>query len=56
MRRLDTLAEELETHNKVGDSAKTSKEAETKVQEWLAVLARCLPTGRSRQRHRSRAM
>ncbi|MEV1320061.1 hypothetical protein AB0J14_28745 [Micromonospora arborensis] len=41
LRQLDTIAEKLETHTKVGDLAKTSKEAEIKVQEWLAVLARC---------------
>jgi hypothetical protein len=41
LRQLDAIAERLETHTKVGDLAKTSKEAEIKVQEWLAVLARC---------------
>jgi hypothetical protein len=40
LRQLDAIAEKLETTN-VGDLAKTSKEAEIKVQEWLAVLARC---------------
>lgn len=40
LRQLDALAGRLETSN-VGDLAKTSKEAEVKVQEWLAVLARC---------------
>lgn len=41
LRQLDAIAEKLETQTKVGDLAKTSKEAEIKVQEWLAVLARC---------------
>ncbi|MFV2087581.1 hypothetical protein [Micromonospora sp. LOL_021] len=40
LRQLDAIAEKLETAN-VGDLAATSKEAEIKVQEWLAVLARC---------------
>ena len=41
LRQLDALAERLESQSKVGDLARTSKEAEIKVQEWLAVLARC---------------
>jgi hypothetical protein len=41
LRQLDALAEKLEQKTTVGDLAKTSKEAESKVQEWLAVLARC---------------
>jgi hypothetical protein len=41
LRQLDALAEKWEHKTKVGDLAKTSKEAESKVQEWLAVLARC---------------
>ncbi|MEV4621182.1 hypothetical protein AB0J74_21040 [Asanoa sp. NPDC049573] len=41
LRQLDAIAEKLETQTKVADLAKTSKEAEIKVQEWLAVLARC---------------
>lgn len=41
LRQLDALAEKLEKKANIGDLAKTSKEAETKVQEWLAVLARC---------------
>ncbi|MCZ7437704.1 hypothetical protein O7598_14955 [Micromonospora sp. WMMC241] len=40
LRQLDAIAENLETTN-VGDLAATSKQAEIKVQEWLAVLARC---------------
>jgi hypothetical protein len=40
LRQLDGIAEDLETTN-VGDLATTSKKAEIKVQEWLAVLARC---------------
>ncbi|MEU8008967.1 hypothetical protein AB0B74_07235 [Micromonospora parva] len=41
LRQLDAIAERLETQTSVGDLARTSKEAEIKVQEWLAVLARC---------------
>lgn len=41
LRQLDALAEKLERKPKVDDLAKTSKEAEAAVQEWLAVLARC---------------
>ena len=41
LRQLDALAEKVEHKAKIGDLAKTSKEAESRVQEWLAVLARC---------------
>lgn len=41
LRQLDALAEKLEHKANVGDLAKTSKEAESKVLEWLAVLAPC---------------
>ncbi|GAA2892940.1 hypothetical protein Acy02nite_40300 [Actinoplanes cyaneus] len=41
VRQLDAVAEKLETQTKVGDLARTTKEAEITVQEWLAVLARC---------------
>jgi hypothetical protein len=41
LRQLDGIADRLETQSKVGDLAKTAKEAEVRVQEWLAVLARC---------------
>ncbi len=41
LRQLDAFAEKLENKNKLGDLAKTSRETEAKVQEWLAVLARC---------------
>jgi hypothetical protein len=41
LRQLDAFAEKLEHKAKIGDLAKVSKEAESKVQEWLAVLARC---------------
>jgi hypothetical protein len=41
LRQLDALAEKMEHQNKIGDLAKTSKDAESTVQEWLAVLARC---------------
>lgn len=41
LRRLDALAEKLESKTKIGDLAKTAKVAESKAQGWLAVLARC---------------
>jgi hypothetical protein len=41
LRQLDALAEKMERKTKIGDLAKGAKEAEFKVQEWLAVLARC---------------
>ncbi|HEX8303910.1 MAG TPA: hypothetical protein VF612_03460 [Jatrophihabitans sp.] len=41
LHQLDALAEKSERKTKVGDLAKTAQEAESKVQEWLAVLARC---------------
>jgi rRNA processing protein Krr1/Pno1 len=41
LRQLDALAEKLESKTGVGDLAKAAKEAESKAQEWLAVLARC---------------
>jgi hypothetical protein len=41
LRQLDALAEKLERKSDMGELAKTAKEAESKVQEWLAVLARC---------------
>ncbi len=40
LRQLDALAEKLERKSKIGDVAKAAKEAESKGQEWLAVLAR----------------
>lgn len=42
LRQLDALAEKLEKKTNAGDLAKTSKEAESKVLEWLAVMARCV--------------
>ncbi|WP_405790611.1 hypothetical protein OG753_28180 [Streptomyces sp. NBC_00029] len=41
LRRLDALAERMERKAKIGDLAEAAKEAESKAQEWLAVLARC---------------
>lgn len=41
LRQLDALAGKLERKTAMGDLAKASKEAESTVQEWLAVLARC---------------
>ncbi|MFE9975732.1 hypothetical protein ACFYRD_34720 [Streptomyces hirsutus] len=43
LRQLDALAEKVEHKAKIGDLAKASKEAESKVQEWLAVLSHCFP-------------
>lgn len=42
VRQLDALAEKLEHKADVGELASSAREAETKVQEWLAVLARCI--------------
>lgn len=39
--QLDALAEDMERERKLGEIAKTTKDAEARVQEWLAVLARC---------------
>jgi hypothetical protein len=41
LRQLDALAESMEHKAKIGDLAKASKDAESTVREWLAVLARC---------------
>ena len=41
LRQLDALAEKMELKAKIGDLAKMAKEAESKVQGWLVVLARC---------------
>jgi hypothetical protein len=41
LRQLDALAEKLEHKTEMADLAATSKDAEVKVREWLAVLARC---------------
>jgi hypothetical protein len=41
LRQLDALAEKVERKAKIGDLAKATKDVETKVQSWLAVLARC---------------
>lgn len=41
LQQLDALAEKMERKTKVGDLAKMTKEAESKVQGWLMVLARC---------------
>jgi hypothetical protein len=42
LRQLDALAQTLERDDRIGELAKASKAAEVTVQEWLAVLARCL--------------
>ena len=41
LRQLDALAEKLEHKTDIGDLARAARNAETTVQEWLAVLARC---------------
>jgi hypothetical protein len=41
LRQLDALAEKMEDKASIGDLARTSRKAESQVQEWLAVLARC---------------
>jgi hypothetical protein len=41
LRQLDALAEKLERKTKIGDLAEMAKEAESKVQGWLVVLAHC---------------
>lgn len=41
LRQLDGLAEKLENKTDIGGLAKTANAAESQVQEWLAVLARC---------------
>lgn len=41
LRRFDALAEKLERKSSIGDLAAASKDAESTVTEWLAVLARC---------------
>ncbi|MET9254886.1 hypothetical protein [Streptomyces sp. NPDC003717] len=41
LRRLDAVAEKVERQSKVGDLARTAREAGAEVREWLAVLARC---------------
>ena len=41
LRQIDALAEKTERKARIGDLAETAGEAASKVQEWLAVLARC---------------
>lgn len=41
LRQLDALAEKLEAKKAMGDLAKAAREAESTVQDWLIVLARC---------------
>ena len=41
LRQLDALAEKVERASSVADLAKSAAQAESKAQEWLAVLARC---------------
>jgi hypothetical protein len=42
VRQLDALAEKMERTATIGDLAKMAREAGSKVQGWLVVLARCL--------------
>ncbi|WP_182113144.1 hypothetical protein [Actinotalea sp. JY-7876] len=41
LRQLDALAEKLERKTDMGDLIKATNEAEAKVHEWLAMVARC---------------
>lgn len=41
IRQLDAIAEKPERSADIGEIAKATKEAESKVREWLAVIARC---------------
>ncbi|HTZ43388.1 MAG TPA: hypothetical protein VMB79_05950 [Jatrophihabitans sp.] len=41
LRQLDALAEKVERGSSLGDLARTAREVEATVREWLAVLARC---------------
>ncbi len=41
LRQLGDLADKIDKKAKVGDLAKSAKEAEAEVEKWLAVLARC---------------
>ncbi|MEV7266808.1 hypothetical protein AB0N38_24930 [Micromonospora aurantiaca] len=41
LRQLDALAEKLERKSAIGELARAAREAESKAQEWLVVLARC---------------
>jgi hypothetical protein len=41
LRSLDALADKIERKKKIGELADISKDVESKVSEWLAVLARC---------------
>lgn len=41
LRQLDALAEKLERETKVGELAEIAQQAQEKVAQWLAVLARC---------------
>jgi hypothetical protein len=41
LRQLGDLADKLEEKTKVGNLAKVAKDAETEVEKWLTVLARC---------------
>lgn len=41
LRELNALSEKLERKNRVGDLAKATRDAQSEVHKWLAVLARC---------------
>ncbi|MFF7291055.1 hypothetical protein ACFY9N_00845 [Microbacterium sp. NPDC008134] len=41
LRQLDALAEKIEKKSRISELVDSTKDAEDKVQEWLAVIARC---------------
>jgi hypothetical protein len=41
LRELNAVSEKLERKNRVGDLAKATRDAQSEVHKWLAVLARC---------------
>lgn len=41
LRQIDALAEKLERKADMGDLIEATKESEAKIQEWLAIIARC---------------
>ena len=54
LRQLDAVAEKLEKKQGMGDLADTVEDAQSTVQEWLAVLA-MLPAARRHRSHRARS-
>lgn len=41
LRQLGDLADKIQEKNKIVDLAETAEEAETEIQKWMVVLARC---------------